>query len=222
MKTLFASALAFAFATGASAQVVPSIQESGDIFADIVRLNQSTGYTTLSSPFNMGFVYNTTSPIIPVPFTSYNSGSTSVPTYYADCFIGSEVTENYHYHSLIGLDLSPDGFTSASGYYLPPYSITMYASDTIPCIEAKIPKGTYTFQATATPNGSTSTPGSFEFATQTESIWTVQFNLALPKAEGATRTITFAHDTRVRWMLVNQSGQIASAVVTAKFYNSGS
>ncbi len=221
MKTLISSALFLAIATGASAQVVPSVQESGDIFADIVRFNQPSGPTTLSSPFNMGFVNNPTAPILPTAISSVNNGSSGSPSYLADVFLGVETNDDMSLESAIGVNISGLIRVALNQYTLAPYAITMVATDVIPCIETKIPKGTYTFQATATPNGSTSTPGSFEFATQTAGIWTVQFNLALPKAEGATRTLTFAHDTRVRWMLINQSGQTASAIITAKYYNSG-
>jgi hypothetical protein len=103
----------------------------------------------------------------------------------------------------------------------PANTVTMFANNLIPCIEAKIPKGTYTFQATATPlpgNGS----GALQFQTYASGAWTVQFSLALPKAEGATRTITFATDARVRWMLVPTNGNTAYAAITAKYYNSGS
>jgi hypothetical protein len=60
------------------------------------------------------------------------------------------------------------------------------------------------------------------FETCTAGVWTVQFNLALPKPEGATRTLTFAHDTKVRWLLINNPGQTANAAITAKYFNSGS
>ncbi len=224
MKTLFASIIAFAVASAASAQVVPAIQESGDIFADIVRLNSpsANGLTTLSSPFNMGFVShnNLNSPILPVVFTSYNWGTANSTAYDADYYYSSEYSYNVSTESAIGIAFGY-GTKLNGGVNLPGYGVTMYATDVYPCIETKLPKGTYTFQATATPNGSTSTPGNFVFATQTEGNWTTQFSLALPKAEGATRTLTFAHDTRVRWMLINQSGQTASATITAKYYNSG-
>jgi hypothetical protein len=218
VKTFFSSALAVIIVTSASAQVVPSVQESGDIYADIVRLNQSNGYTTLSSPFNMGFVNTPTNPILPVAFTNSVAGVENL----SDIFFSLEGGYNgFPSQSAIGVSFG--GSLGLGSYFIIPYGITMFATDVIPCIETKIPKGTYTFQATATPNPwSGSAPGTFEFATQTAGIWTVQFNLALPKAEGATRTLTFAHDTRVRWMLINQPGQSASATITAKYYNSGS
>jgi hypothetical protein len=227
VKNFFAFAITLAIATAAtvaSAQNLPSIQESGDIYADIVRLDYPSSYATLITPFNMGFVSATTGPILPVTFTSYNFGNSSSPSFDADYFLGLDYMSNVQFQSAIGISFNPNVTIPLNGgtYNVPPMSLTVYAIDVYPCIEAKIPKGTYTFQATATPNQATSTPGSYVFATQTAGIWTTQFSLALTKAEGATRTLTFAHDTRVRWMLINQPGQTATASITAKFYNSGS
>jgi hypothetical protein len=147
------------------------------------------------------------------------------PVYYPDIFIASRYFDGSQSSSEIALNFDEVTYVS-DPIYLPTNSVVMSAFDYVPCIEAKLPKGTYTFQATASPiNGlsvSGSTPGAFMFETCTAGIWTVQFNLALPKAEGATRTLTFAHDTRVRWLLTNTGGQTATALITARYYNSGS
>jgi hypothetical protein len=171
----------------------------------------------------MGFVQSPTSNLISATFTNYNEGTDSSPDYYTGMYVGFEYDTNTRYESEIFLNfynnLAP---IPSPTFNAPANSFTMYAADVIPCVEAKLPKGTYTFQSTATPSVNTSTPGTFELATETAGVWTVQFNLALPKPEGATRTLTFAHDTRVRWMLINTPGFAACAAITAKFYNSGS
>ncbi len=222
MKTLFASSVALSIATVSSAQNLPNIQESGDILGDCVRLNNPNSTSTVSSPFNMGFVQAPTSNLISATFTNYNSGSASSPNYVTDVYLGYKYDQEEVLNSGICLNFTPYPGVLSAGFQSSPNSVTMYAADVIPCIETKLPKGTYTFQATATPNVNTSTPGTFEFETETSGAWTVQFNLALPKPEGATRTLTFAHDTRVRWMLISSAGQKACAAITAKYYNSGS
>jgi hypothetical protein len=227
VKTLLASALTLAAVLAttpfASAQVVPSIQESGDVFRDIVRLSHSDSSSTLSSPFNMGFVQSPTSNLISAIFSNYNEGSDSSPDYSTSMYEGLEYDTNSSYNSQIFLNFCNNRTPIASPTFNAPVNtFTMYAADVLPCVEAKLPKGTYTFHATATPTVGTSTPGTFEFETETTGVWTVQFNLALPKPEGATRTLTFAHDTRVRWMLINNQGTTACAAITAKYYNSGS
>jgi hypothetical protein len=221
VKILFiapAFAAVLLIASVANAQAPYSVQESGDIFGDIVRNNQANSAATLSSPFNMGFVDTPTSPIMNAVFQTYNQGSSSSPEYFPDLLMGTEYINNVQSASAIWINFSPTEFSGT----FPAQAVTMVGFDYTPCIEAKIPKGTYTFQATATPTGGGSTPGTFMFETCTTGIWTVQFNLALPKPEGATRTLTFAHDTKVRWLLVPVSGQEAVAVITAKYYNSGS
>ncbi len=217
VKTIFSIICAFAIATVAAAQNLSSVQESGDIFADCGRVQHSDGTTTLVSPFNYGFVNSPTSPLLSAIFQNVSSGSGSSTVYNPDELLGHQVNLGVTSQSALLFNFSSSSVGFASGY-----SFNMQAEDFIPCVEVKLPKGTYTFQATATPLDGTSTPGTFEFATLTEGIWTVQFNLALPKAEGATRTLTFAHDTRVRWMLINTPGNFAFAAITARYYNSGS
>jgi hypothetical protein len=221
MRYLSAPALALLTTTASFAQITPSNQESGDIYADAVRVNNELGNGALLSPFNMGFVDTTTSPIMYGTFSADNVGTPSSPLYYPGVYIGYEYVEEVQSVSAIGINFTPTSSVS-SPFTIPVHSLVMNAYDYIPCIETKLPKGSYTFQATATPLNGTSTPGSFVFATQTAGVWTTQFALALPKAEGATRTLTFAHDTRVRWMLVNQTGETATAAITARYYNSGS
>jgi hypothetical protein len=212
VKILFASAVSVFLTSVAFSQTPYPNQESGDIFGDIVRINQLNSSALISSPFNMGFVEAATNPIMSATFQTDNAGTQGSPSYYPQSFSGFEYVEGVQSQSEIYLI-----FTSAQrGLY-------MYATDYIPCIEAKIPKGTYTFQATATPTTDTgATDGTFMFETCTAGVWTVQFNLALPKPEGATRTLTFAHDTKVRWLLINNPGQTANAAITAKYFNSGS
>jgi hypothetical protein len=207
-------------ATGVFAQNLPSNQESGDIFANVVRVNAPDCTATISSPFNMGFVNSPTGDLLSAVFaavaqpTAVGGGS-----YNPDVIIGYEYAGGLQSQSGIGFDFLT--FNVDESFDLQSGAVTMYAYDYIPCIETWLPKGTYTFQATATPLGANSTPGFFVFATQTQGIWTTQFSLALPKPEGATRTLTFAHAARVRWMLVNQAGNVACAAITAKYYNSG-
>ncbi len=222
MKTLYIAltfAAALLTASVASAQAPYSVQESGDIFADLVRLNSSNSSSSLVSPFNIGFVNTPTSPMMNAVFQPFNQGSPSNPDYDADLLIGTEYNSNTSSYSAIYIN-----FSSSVNEGAPAQAVTMVSNDYIPCIETKIPKGTYTFQSTATPFGDgSSTAGTFMFETCTAGIWTVQFNLALPKPEGATRTLTFAHDTRVRWMIIRPAnGQGSGATITAKYYNSGS
>ncbi len=167
----------------------------------------------------MGFVNSTTSPIINAVFQPFNFGTVASPSYDSDILVGLDFQQNNVVSSLIFLNFTTTPYSFNT--LVPAQSVTMLAADSIPCIEAKIPKGTYTFQATATPTVGASTPGTFMFETYATGVWTVQFNLALPKAEGATRTLTFSHDTKVRWLLINNTGQTANAAITAKYYNSG-
>ncbi len=172
----------------------------------------------------MGFVNTPTSALLSVAFQAYPGGQNGYP-YYPDIFTATEA--NGFVSSAVSLSIIAIDFSSGDTFSYPglnffanPNTVTMGATDVIPCIETQLPKGTYTFQASATPPAG-STTGTFEFATYTAGIWTVQFNLALPKPEGATRTLTFAHDTKVRWMLINTPGTSACAAINARYYNSG-
>jgi hypothetical protein len=218
VKTSFSLLFAFAMASAAAAQNLLPVQESGDIYADCGRVLNANGTSTIVSPFNYGFVNAPTNPMLSATFVNLSTGSNSAPSYNPDLMIGTETNQGKSSNSEMFLNFSSQVYGE-----VPEYSVAMQSFDFIPCIEVKLPKGTYTFQATATPFGSgTSTPGTFEFATLTQGVWTVQFNLALPKPEGATRTLTFAHDTKVRWMLISTPNQIADATITARYYNSGS
>jgi hypothetical protein len=203
VKTFLASALTVFLASIASAQNVPSIQESGNIWTDITRQSYSGGGVILNSPFNMGFINNPTSPLIGALFTPINIQETSPPTYNPDFIVGYEYTSSGPLNSAIGLDYTTNESIGVSnGFLLANEAVTLFSADVLPCVEAQLPKGTYTFQATAFPVVvGASTPGNFVFETQTAGVWTQQFSLALPKPEGATRTLTFAHDTKVRWFL---------------------
>jgi hypothetical protein len=219
MRVLTTASLLFVIASLATAQNQFSNQNTGDIVGDCTTINNpSTGSGTLISPFNYGLVQAPTGVMLGiVPVNYANASREYVPGIFTGAYSYSS-TNSYDSNfvwNLTGTSQSPYGVP------LPPNSVTMYASQLIPCVEAKIPKGTYTFQATATPlEGSGN--GFFQFQTYSSGQWTVQFSLALPKPEGATRTITFATDARVRWMLVPNSGSTMYAAITAKYYNSGS
>ncbi len=177
----------------------------------------------LYSPFNYGLVEAPNSGLMGMNIVDYSYDAGGLTVYQPDLFIGSvgpSIVSDFG--SQIYWNIGVSAQMPGTSFSIPAYSLVMEASQYIPCIETKIPKGTYTFQGTATPIGGTSTPGTFQFQTYTEGVWTVQFSLALPKPEGATRTLTFAHDTKVRWMLISQPQQQAVAAITARYYSTGS
>ncbi len=171
MKKIFiapAFAVALLTASIASAQALYSVQESGDIFGDIVRNNQADSSAILNSPFNMGFVNTPTSPMMNGVFHAYNQASPSSPNYQPDLLVGYEFNSNSESVSEIFINFTTGVFFGL----INPEAVTMKAIDYIPCIEAKIPKGTYTFQATATPTSGASSAVTFMFETCTAGIWT--------------------------------------------------
>jgi hypothetical protein len=207
----------------AASQTLPSIQNSGDIYADILRnqVNNSGSADTFTSPFNFGFVITPTALLRyapPIEFTHTEEGSTGLQ-YQNDLFYANAIMPNQIANSSqIWWNFGAIQYDIGQTLAIPSFAITFYSVDVYPSVETKVGKGTYTFHATATPTTGSSTPGVFEFETYTNGVWATQFSLNLTKAAGDTRTLTFSGDTRVRWLLIPNSGQTAEAAIVARFY----
>jgi hypothetical protein len=217
---LFIAAAIIPFTTClAFAQTSVAVPDAADLFTDCLRVNNPNGSTVLTSPFTPGFVETYDLPLLGTPPINAFETSSNSAVYYHDLFF-SVATHGSGtlYNSEIAWNF---GRSKANilNFTVPSASVAMFAKDLIPTIEAKIPKGTYTFTAGAVPLPGGSTPGIFQFQTLTNGVWTVQFSLNVNQPITDSRTVSFPSDTRARWMLYNTTNAPAQATITIRYHN---
>jgi hypothetical protein len=216
------SATVFLFANAAaSAQTYISlgVSDALDLMQDTSFINGGTNYNTISGPFTFGFLEGSNL-VLKNPGSANALTQSQPPFYTTDCFYAQagNTATGTPYNSEIFWNFGAS-VGNVNGYNVPPTSVTLLSIDLIPAIELKVPKGTYSITSTATPVGGTSTPATFELQTGALGQWGSVFAVGLSKPEGNTKTLTFTHDTRLRWSLVRTGAAQAEASVTIHVLN---